>query len=388
MKITFVLPDINLGGGTRAIAAHAGNLSRRGHQVSVIAPPRKDDTLRRRARDLLRGTRWLISGRGEWAHFDNAGLTPRILKNARPVTDGDVPDADVVIATWWETAEWVFRLSARKGAKVYFLQHFEGYLGQPVDRVSETWRLPFQKIACSQWLADLARDQYGDPNAVAAPNGVDHQLFHAEPRGKQKVPTFGMLYSTNRAKGCDISLRAFTLARDQAPGLRMIVLGDQRVSPDLPVPAGAQFFHRPRQHRLRSIYASCDAWLFGSRWEGFGLPLLEAMACRTPVIGTPAGAGAALISEENGVPVRVNDAEDMANAIERVRASSEQDWIRMSDAALDTASQYTWERLSDRPVRAGSSYRPGTLEADLRDKPTRSLVAACQEPPSVTAEGT
>jgi hypothetical protein len=48
-----------------------------------------------------------------------------------------------VIATWWETAEWVDRLSVSKGKKVYFIQHYEAFDYLPKERVEATWRLPF-----------------------------------------------------------------------------------------------------------------------------------------------------------------------------------------------------------------------------------------------------
>jgi glycosyltransferase involved in cell wall biosynthesis len=63
---------------------------------------------------------------------------------------------------------------------------------------------------------------------------------------------------------------------------------------------GAEYFHRPAQNELRSHYAACDAWLFGSRLECFGLPMLEAMACRTPVIAVPVGAAPDLLATGAG----------------------------------------------------------------------------------------
>jgi hypothetical protein len=72
-----------------------------------------------------------------------------------------VPDADIIIATWWETAEWVARLSARKGAKVYFIQHDERFVHMPQDRVEKTWALPFYRITIATgwrpWPASLPR---------------------------------------------------------------------------------------------------------------------------------------------------------------------------------------------------------------------------------------
>lgn len=47
----------------------------------------------------------------------------------------------------------------------------------------------------------------------------------------------------------------------------------------LPLPPGTEYNKEPRQDQLKEFYRKCDAWLFSSSSEGFGLPILEAMAC-------------------------------------------------------------------------------------------------------------
>ena len=119
-------------------------------------------------------------------------LEHRVINPFRPVTDSDLPDADVVVATWWETAEWVARLSPSKGAKAQLIQQMESnFPYQPVDRVEATWRLPLQKIVVSQWLADLARDRFGDPTSVIVPNGIDLNLFCAPPGASSLAQPLG-----------------------------------------------------------------------------------------------------------------------------------------------------------------------------------------------------
>ena len=71
----------------------------------------------------------------------------------------------------------------------------------------------------------------------------------------------------------------------------------------VPLPPGSMFVRQPAQDMIRDIYGQCDVWLFSSRSEGFGLPLLESMACRTPVIATPAGAAPELCAGGGGITV-------------------------------------------------------------------------------------
>lgn len=250
----------------------------------------------------------------------------------------------MVVATWWETAEWVAKLSPSKGAKAYLIQHYETFDYLPVERVEATWSLPLHKIVVAEWLADLAREVYGDRQVSLVPNGVDTRQFFAEPRTKQTVPTFGMMYSPLYWKGCDISLKAFAIAAKVIPNLRLISFGTHPLSPELPLPSRAVYLQNPEQQMIRHLYTACDAWLFGSRLEGFGLPILESLACRTPVIGTPAGAAPELLASGAGILVKQEDPHDMARAIIQICRSSERNWQAMSDMAHHVAMQHSWEK--------------------------------------------
>jgi len=349
MRITFVMASVDLSGGNRVIAIYAERLQRRGHQVTIVARPRKPVTLRHKLHDWLHGYPIPQNVPYGPSHFDNLpGVEFRKLKKHQPIAADDVPDADVVIATWWETAEWVAAYPPSKGAKAYFIQHYETHYPQPVDRVEATWRLPLHKIIIAQWLADIARDKYHDADFSMVPNAVDVEQFNAPPRGKQATPTVGVMYSIAEFKGCDVSLKAFELAKQRISNLKLVTFGNREPFPRLPLPRGAEHTVRPPQDQIKDIYARCDAWLFGSRSEGFGLPLLEAMACRTPVIATPTGAAPELTAPGGGVLVPMEDPAAMAGEIERIVQLPDDQWRVMSDIAYETATKYTWDDATAR----------------------------------------
>ncbi len=345
MRITFVVPLLNtLSGGARIIAYWAQHLHMRGHSVLLIAPPRRPLSLRERVRRWRRGE----FGRAEkHSHYDGIDVPRTVLNQYRPVADMDVPDADVVIATWWETAEWVAALAARAGAKAHLVQGHEIFDTRNQTRVAATYHLPLQKIVVAKWLQVLMRELYSDANALLVTQGVDHALFDALPRGKQKVPTVGFMYSSHPVKGCDVMLNALSLARAQLPNLRVIAFGSEKPTVQLPLPRDIYFIKQPPQNTLRELYAQCDAWLFASRTEGFSLPPMEAMACRTPVIGTPAGGEQELIANGGGILVPQEDAIAMARSILDIAAMSESQWRALSDSAYKTIAPYTWERATD-----------------------------------------
>lgn len=351
MKITFALPNLSLTGGMRVLAIYAKLLQQRGHQIFIISTPLRQPTFIQKSRSLLAGRGWPSVPKKEPSHFDGLDIESRVLKSCRPITDKDVPDADAIVATWWETAESVAKLSARKGAKVYFLQHYENFSYLPKGRVEATWSLPMHKIAVAQWLADIAENTYGDRQVSLVPPSVDTEQFYVHPRGKQRtkqpIPTVGLYYSITPWKGCDIALEAFSIAAKKIPNLRLVAFGTGDAVPYLPLPPGTEYEGTPTQEQLKYFYNKCDAWLFASRSEGFGLPILEAMACGTPVIGTPAGAAPQLLASGGGMLVKPEDPADMARAIEQICNLPDAQWQAMSDAALKEIAKYTWEDAAD-----------------------------------------
>ena len=211
------------------------------------------------------------------------------LKPSRPIADADLPDADVVISTWWETAEWAASLSPEKGAKAFFIQHYEAFEGLPKERVDAVWRLPFHKITISKWLVELAADRFGDRDVSLVLNSVDPNQFHSVPRRRQRVPTIGFLHHNLRWKGIGVSLDAIRHTLKTIPKLRLLTFGTAPF--DEPLPDSVEHVHwqQPAQDFIRKIYGACDVWLCGSTTEGFHLPPLEAMACRCPVVSTAVG---------------------------------------------------------------------------------------------------
>jgi glycosyltransferase involved in cell wall biosynthesis len=345
MKITFVMgSSFTLAGGDRVIAIYADRLQKRGHDVFVVSPPSPLPSIREQLSSVLRG-RGLIRPKGKQpSHFDNIDVPHRLLDVYRPVVDADVPDADVVIATWWITAEWVAKLSPAKGAKAYFLQHHEVFDYLPKERVEATWRLPLHKITISRWLVELAAMKYGDSNVSLVPNSVETKQFYAPPRQKQAVPTIGLLYSSTPWKGCSVSFAALERVKATFPDLRVVTFGSSPPSESLPLPEGVEFILQPAQDSIKDLYASCDVWLCGSWSEGFHLPPLEAMACRCPVVSTEVGGPLDIIQNGvNGYLVPVGDSTGLADRVIDVLKLPEADWKTMSDQAHATATRYTWE---------------------------------------------
>lgn len=339
MRVTFVLPFAGLQGGIRVVATYAKRLKQRGHKVVVISTP-LDTSLRWKVTSFIRGG-W--QNHSQPSYFDKIDVEHRVLERDRPVTDADVPDSDVVVATYYTTAYGVQQLSPAKGVKAIFIQGYEVLNGKPNPRLDATWRMPMHKIMVSKWLVQLAREKFGDETVSLVPNGVDLDQFHAEPRGKSPVPTVGLLHHNSPLKGCGVSIKAIKRVATAIPSLRLVSFGADQPDFGLRLPRFAEFHCRPPQEKLRDLYAQCDVWLSASILEGFCLPLLEAMACRCPVVSTRSGGPIDIIVEGlNGYLTEVGDVETLAGQVLRVLRLPPEEWRQMSDAAYRIATCFSW----------------------------------------------
>jgi glycosyltransferase involved in cell wall biosynthesis len=347
MRITFVLPEVNLAGGTRVVAIYANRLRRRGHEVTVVAPP-LSIPIKRKIKSFVLGRGWPRS-RLESAYFDRTGVTLRILDRLKAVEDQDVPDGDLVVATFYTTAYWVNKLSPEKGAKAIFIQNYEVEEGGSNPLLDATWQMPMHKITISNWLVDLAAKRFEDAKVSLVPNSVDLEQFNAVFRGKQTIPTVGLLYSKSWFKGCSTSLVALKQLSAHFPVVRVLCFGAEHPGPvALRLPSFAQFHFRPPQDKLKDIYSQCDVWMCGSNREGFHLPPLEAMACRCPVVSTRVGGPADIVADGvNGYLVEIGNANALYQRTLQVLNLPPSDWEKMSEAAYRTATHYTWDDATD-----------------------------------------
>ncbi len=352
MRVTFLMPNANLSGGCRIIAEHARLLHERGHEVTVVCGRRPQPSWSGRLKSAVRGRRVRRVADGP-SHLDNTPYTVHRLEKSRPIEARDVPDGDLILSSWWETTEWMWSLPQSKGRKINFLQHHEVHSWLPEDRVRSVWRLPIPKIVVSRWLKDIARDEYGDPDAILVPNGLDTEHFRFVDRARSGKRVIGAMASGMGAN----NFKRFWLAVEtvktlQASGVDCQFIGfGSETDPEL-MPFNSAFEVRPAQKRIAEIYASCDCWLFTSDKEGYGLPLLEAMSCGTPVVATPAGAAPELLESGGGRLVDSDDPNSLADAVEEVLNMDHARWRSMSRAARAEAERHSWAVIGDQMEQA------------------------------------
>jgi glycosyltransferase involved in cell wall biosynthesis len=101
---------------------------------------------------------------------------------------------------------------------------------------------------------------------------------------------------------------------------------------------------RPSTEDLIALYNLAELFLFPSWIEGFGLPILEAMACGAPVIASDRGS----IPEVGGEAALYHDAEDegtLARYIEQLLTTPEERH-KIQQRGFERAAQFSWSRTA------------------------------------------
>ena len=98
------------------------------------------------------------------------------------------------------------------------------------------------------------------------------------------------------------------------------------------------------EERLAVLYRCATAFVYPSLYEGFGLPLLEAMASGAPVIASTAASIPEVVSDA-GLLVNPLDRDGWVDAIGRV-VNDEGLRRHLRAEGLARAAQFTWERTA------------------------------------------
>ena len=241
----------------------------------------------------------------------------------------------------WAYARPVLSLAARKAEHI--ITDSEYYKAQIIERLG----VPSSKVSA---IYCGVNGEFLPMDREEALNIVSTAL---------EIPEPYLLYvgSLKRYKNVSSLLKAFSLLRQRRNiPLRLLILGnDEQGKRELAgecarlrISERTDFVPYVGQQLLPKVYAAADMLVMPSRIEGFGLPVLEAMACGTPVVCSHA----ASLPEVGGEAVRYFDPsspEDLADAIEQVLSSKE---LRESLRAkgLLRAARFTWKESVEKHV--------------------------------------
>lgn len=277
------------------------------------------------------------------------------------------------------------RLARRQHASLIFTPAPEGYLGpQAVPQVVMVHDLrpishperSFQSLYFRSWVPPLLRgcrhvltnSQFTareiqrctglpDSRITVIPLGCEADVFcpASAPPGTRGDPYLLHVGQAYPHKNLRRLIQAFAALAPSYPGLHFILAGKphpqetprlKALVAELGLQARVEFRSYVPYTELPDLYRDALALVYPSLWEGFGLPVLEAMACGTPVI-TSAGSGTEEVAGDAALLVNPRRTAAIEDSLRLICQNSQlRDQLRT--AGLRRASQFSWARTGAR----------------------------------------
>lgn len=239
----------------------------------------------------------------------------------------------------------------------------------PVRALSRwLWRQADAGIAISEAIRRFAIAYEGvSPQKIHTIHyGLDPASVHAPPDARTRLrqelglpadaPLVGSVCRLIEQKGLDNALDGFAQVAAEFPAAHYAIAGDGPLRGALEAQA-ARLGVADRVHFLGwradapAIFAALDVLLAPSRWEGFGLVFLEAMALGVPVISTRVSAIPEVIADgETGWLVPPDDPAAIAGALRAALAGPDERCRRGEAGRARLESQFTVDAMVDRTL--------------------------------------
>jgi glycosyltransferase involved in cell wall biosynthesis len=318
--VVYLLEDTTLFGGVKIVLHQANLLAGRGHKVTVVSKGERPAWFPLRA-EFLRVP----------------ALDPKHLL-----------DADVTVATFWTTIRAA--AAAPAGASAHYCQGFEAiytHNTQEHGEILEAYRTPIPCLALSPHLGALVEEQFGRPARVVPPALAPYWKVRWR-RRPRRVPSVLVVHPFEIDwKGVSTALKAVRILREQGLRCRVVRLSQWPLSTgEKALVEPDEFHHNLKPWEVAELVRDMDIMLAPS-WEqeGFGLPVLEAMASGVPVVASDISAFRSFAGG-TAVLVPYDAPEQFAEAARGVLEDSAR-WRSLRARGLESAKAFSEERVAE-----------------------------------------
>lgn len=341
LKINFNSMGLQLNGGNRVILELARRLQSKGHKVSINAIGKNSDA------------QWFGDLRG--IQINSAfpsKLTRLIHQKMRKRSFRDVQaelltemvsdcNCDINIATYCLTADPTMK--SGKGKLFYLVQNYEPFFFTEkkfITKAKKSYSLPLTKLCVSKWLQRKV-------GGIYIGNGVNTQIFHPQNTFHEKEPNSVLyLYRGLPWKGDYLAFETLNRLFTINPATKIHIVA-RTALPKVGFPY--ELHTSVTDKELSKLYSKTKVLLYTSKFEGFGLPPLEALSCGTNVVSTDFEGNEYLI---NGVNcLMAENKYDLASKIANLLNNDELAQAQLSEGRL-TVGAFDFDQVVNRVLFA------------------------------------
>lgn len=211
-------------------------------------------------------------------------------------------------------------------------------------------------VVSNYWKGVLARD-YGCETIVTY-NGIDMSDFENLPARTSRRPTVLFVGGLEPRKGLEYLVQAMEHVVRDVPKAELVAVAKtgfrgtdevawfRTLADRLGLQDRVQFHESVSQERMMSLLSDCDVLALPSKTEGWGLALMEAMACGKPVVASRVGGIPELVRDGmDGTLVNACDVLGLAEAIVELLSDARMR-ERMGRAGKERVRQFSWDNTA------------------------------------------
>lgn len=208
-------------------------------------------------------------------------------------------------------------------------------------------------IAVSQTFAKYLESQFPLRGWCYIPNIVNENFFTSvqeEKSEKLKKTRIISICHLNKNKNTELLIRAFAQLLIELPDIELVIGGDgeERLSleslvSELKIEHAVQFLGALTRDQVKQEISKSSMFVVSSKYETFGVVVVEALALGKPVVATKCGGPESIINHNVGLLVENDSVTDLASGILHVS-------IHLDDYDADVLKKYCLDNFSEKAV--------------------------------------
>jgi glycosyltransferase involved in cell wall biosynthesis len=176
------------------------------------------------------------------------------------------------------------------------------------DYIHEAYNIPIERIHCI-------------PNGIDPPESSDSSITRDSIGFERDIPLIGTVARLHEQKGLDLLIEATRIILDKGIRIGVLIVGDGPLREELILHAKRRSLSKNIrfmgfQRNVHDYLSLLDLFVLPSRWEGFGISIVEAMAMGLPVVATRVGGIPEIVDDgRTGFLIEKDDVHALADKI-------------------------------------------------------------------------